>query len=81
MKVKGDLAVEADETFTVALTEPTGATITQGTATGKILNDDQPTVVNHAPTDITLTGPASAAEYAAARNGAGDPQRRRFRRR
>ena len=38
--VSGDTAIEADETFTVTLSSPTGATITTATATGTIQNDD-----------------------------------------
>ncbi|TDO15140.1 aryl-phospho-beta-D-glucosidase BglC (GH1 family) [Mycobacterium sp. BK086] len=40
VKVTGDTAVEAGETFTVALSNPSGATISRGTATGTITNDD-----------------------------------------
>ncbi|OZA85354.1 MAG: hypothetical protein B7X76_05605, partial [Azorhizobium sp. 39-67-5] len=38
--VGGDTAVEADETFTVTLTDATGATLGDAVATGTILNDD-----------------------------------------
>ncbi|WP_205666092.1 Calx-beta domain-containing protein [Aquabacter cavernae] len=38
--VNGDTAVESNETFTVTLSAPTGATITDGSATGTIVNDD-----------------------------------------
>jgi fibronectin-binding autotransporter adhesin len=38
--VIGDLKVEDDETFSVILSDPTNATITQATATGTIVNDD-----------------------------------------
>ncbi len=38
--VNGDLDVEPDETFTVNLTNSVNATITNGTGTGTILNDD-----------------------------------------
>src|SRR5262249_9369236 len=40
--VNGNTAFENNETFTVSLTSPTHATITSGTATGTILNDDLP---------------------------------------
>ena len=40
VNVNGDTAVESDETFTVNLSSPTNATITNGTGTGTILNDD-----------------------------------------
>lgn len=38
----GDATVEADETFTVTLSTPTGATLATATATGTVLNDDHP---------------------------------------
>ena len=40
MPVTGDTIYETDETFTLTLSNPTGATITTGTATGTIVNDD-----------------------------------------
>ena len=39
--VTGDTAYEANETFTLTLSNPTGATITRAVATGTIANDDQ----------------------------------------
>ncbi|HLM39886.1 MAG TPA: Calx-beta domain-containing protein, partial [Microvirga sp.] len=42
VQVKGDAAVEADETFTVTITGAQNATIGQATASGTILNDDAP---------------------------------------
>ena len=38
--VTGDAAVESDETFTVTLTAPSGATLATAAATGTITNDD-----------------------------------------
>lgn len=38
--VRGDTRVEQDETFRFTLSNPTGATIANGTATGTIRNDD-----------------------------------------
>ena len=38
--IVNDTAVEPDETFTLSLSSPNGATIGQGTATGTITNDD-----------------------------------------
>lgn len=38
--VVADLLIEPDETFTVTLSSPVNATITNGTATGTITNDD-----------------------------------------
>jgi PKD repeat protein len=40
VQVNGDTLYEANETFTVNLTNPQGATIADGSATGTILNDD-----------------------------------------
>jgi hypothetical protein len=40
--VVGRTVYEPDKTFTVNLTNPTNATISQGTGTGTILNDDPP---------------------------------------
>ena len=40
--INGDTAGEADETFTVTLSNPLGAGITDGQATGTITNDDTP---------------------------------------
>jgi alpha-tubulin suppressor-like RCC1 family protein len=42
VRVAGDTTFEADETFTVTLSNPTGATITTASATGTIRNDDTP---------------------------------------
>ncbi|PRC51841.1 hypothetical protein C6A85_61995, partial [Mycobacterium sp. ITM-2017-0098] len=38
--VVGDTVVESNETFTVTLSSPTGATIADGSAVGTITNDD-----------------------------------------
>jgi aryl-phospho-beta-D-glucosidase BglC (GH1 family) len=56
VKVTGDTTVESDETFNVALSSPSGATIARGTAVGTITNDD----VAPAPT-ISIAN-ASVAE-------------------
>jgi hypothetical protein len=40
VSVTGDTAVEQDETLTLTLTNPVGATILDGSATGTITNDD-----------------------------------------
>lgn len=40
VSIKGDTTDEADETFTVSLSNPVNAAISQGQATGTILNDD-----------------------------------------
>jgi hypothetical protein len=38
--INGDTAVEANETLTLSLTNPSGATLADGSATGTITNDD-----------------------------------------
>ncbi|MCB2101944.1 MAG: M10 family metallopeptidase C-terminal domain-containing protein [Rhodobacterales bacterium] len=42
VEVAGDTTIEADETFTVTLSNPTDATIATATADGVILDDDTP---------------------------------------
>ncbi len=42
--VRGDTVVEANETLSLTLSAPTGATIGTGTGTGTIRNDDLPTI-------------------------------------
>ena len=42
VQVRGDELVESDETVLVALSNPVGASIAVGTATGTIVNDDAP---------------------------------------
>ncbi|GBU17798.1 MULTISPECIES: ExeM/NucH family extracellular endonuclease [Methylobacterium] len=44
--VIGDTVFEAAETFTVTVTNLTGATLADGQATGTILNDDAPSTIN-----------------------------------
>jgi hypothetical protein len=55
VKIVGDTTVEANETFTVNLTNATGATVSQATATGTIVNDDAQPV-------FSVSGPAATAE-------------------
>jgi uncharacterized repeat protein (TIGR01451 family) len=43
VSVNGDLKFEPDEDYTVVLSNPTNATIADGTGLGTILNDDTPT--------------------------------------
>ncbi|MEM8815468.1 MAG: PQQ-dependent sugar dehydrogenase [Pseudomonadota bacterium] len=42
IEIVGDADIEANETFTVTLSSPTNATISQATATGTIRDDDSP---------------------------------------
>ena len=44
INVVGDTTIELNETFSVALTNPMGATLGTATATGTVVNDDLPTV-------------------------------------
>ena len=45
VQVKGDVVFEPDETFSIVLSDPTNATIGDGTGTGTIDDDDlQPTI-------------------------------------
>ena len=54
--VTGDTAVEPDETFTVTLSNPTGATLARAVATGTILNEDVVTAPISRP-DAGLSAP------------------------
>lgn len=60
--VHGDAKVEASETFSVALSGPTNATISTSSATGTITSDDVPSVTSsanliaQAATTITING-------------------------
>eukprot|EP01031_Cornospumella_fuschlensis_P018332 gene18332-22440_t len=57
VSVTGDTAVEANETFTVALSAPTGATIADGSALATLTNDDVATVPSSgAVVDYSVTG-------------------------
>jgi predicted extracellular nuclease len=54
LSVDGDIGPEVDENFTITLSNPSGATIADGTATGTIVNDDGPpplVTIN----DVTVT--------------------------
>ena len=46
ISVTGDTTVESDETFTLALSNPSGASITTTSATGTIINDDSAPLPN-----------------------------------
>lgn len=77
VKVTGDTAVEPDETFTVALTNPSGATLSRATATATIRNDDVaapvPTqggaTVNYAVTNDWGSGHNAAMTVTAGQSG------------
>jgi Ca2+-binding RTX toxin-like protein len=57
--IAGDVAVESDEGFTLALSSPSaGTTISSGAVLGTIINDDVPVT----PASLSLTGGISLAE-------------------
>ena len=58
VRVYDDQEFEPDETFTVTLTNPRGATLGDSTATGTILNDDEPEAP--AVTDVHVSSDAGA---------------------
>jgi predicted extracellular nuclease len=66
--IDGDTDVEADETFSVTLSNASGATIAASTATGTIINDDQSLVKIY---DIQGAGHRSSYVGGAVANGAG----------
>jgi murein DD-endopeptidase MepM/ murein hydrolase activator NlpD len=49
VSVNGDLVVEPDETFTLNLSAPVGATLARAQATGGILHDDPPAAAQTTP--------------------------------
>ncbi|SEP49729.1 Aryl-phospho-beta-D-glucosidase BglC, GH1 family [Rhodospirillales bacterium URHD0017] len=55
VQVSGDTAVEANETVTLTLSSPNGATIADGTAVGTITNDDVAPTPTLAVADATVT--------------------------
>ncbi len=56
--VNGDVVLEGNETFTVTLSNPSGATISDGSALGTIQNDDQCNAGDQAPGQV-LTQPTN----------------------
>ena len=52
LQVQGDTLVEADETFTVSLSNPSVGTLGQASATGTIENDDSVPVVSIGVTSV-----------------------------
>lgn len=70
--VKGELAVEPDETFLVNLSAPVGASIFDSSGTGTIVNDDSSAPPTFTVSDVTLTEANSAttnAVFTITRNG------------
>jgi hypothetical protein len=70
IRVNGDRMVEADEGFSVTLTNPSSAVIGNAVANGVIRNDDQTVVPNQVPTDITMNN-YSVQELAATNGSTG----------
>ena len=52
VNAKGDTKPEPDETFTISLSQPVGATLGTATATGTIQNDDSPPTLFISPPDV-----------------------------
>ncbi|MFL6334266.1 MAG: Ig-like domain repeat protein [Pyrinomonadaceae bacterium] len=64
--VNGDTTPEVDETFTVVLSSPTNANISQGTGTGTISNDDESVSAGQLIiSEFRLRGPGNASPPAA----------------
>jgi predicted extracellular nuclease len=72
--INGDSDLEADETFTVAVSNVTGATVLDGSATGTVRNDDVALTAIHAiqgagaqsplvGTDVTVEGIVTARKF------------------
>jgi len=53
VRVAGDAVVEADETFTLLLSRARGAGLSDGSATGTILNDDIPPALSISDAQVT----------------------------
>ena len=62
VQVSGDTAVEANETLTLALSSPSGATIADGTAIGTITNDDTAPLPALSVADATVSEGNSGAK-------------------
>jgi hypothetical protein len=61
--VVGDLAVEDDELVIVWLEDPSAGTVTDGTALGRILDDDAPTIHISQETIVEGTGGTTELEF------------------
>ncbi len=62
VQVSGDTAVEGNETLTLTLSSPTGATIADGTAVGTIINDDTASLPTLSVADATVSEGNSGVE-------------------
>jgi aryl-phospho-beta-D-glucosidase BglC (GH1 family) len=65
VQVSADTAVEANETLTLALSSPSGATIADGTAIGTITNDDTAPLPALSVADTTVSEGDSGVKYLA----------------
>lgn len=66
--INGEAIIEGNETFTVNLSAPAGATLLDGQAVGTILDDDMPSMSSPLPPLLLqTTGTQSAAHVAAGR--------------
>lgn len=64
--INGDTAIEGNETFTVSLSSPAGATIAAGTATGTIIDDELNVLFNaNFPSNTSLPGTGNLGSLAA----------------
>jgi hypothetical protein len=72
--VNGDTTPEVDETFTVVLSSPTNATISQGTGTGTISNDEESVSAGQLIiSEFRLRGPGSSVSASPSKPGASAP--------
>jgi hypothetical protein len=63
VSVAGDTTLEPNETFTVSLSSPAGATVSDGQATGTIQNDDLPTLAIADASVTEGTGGTTSAPF------------------
>ncbi|MEL4896728.1 Calx-beta domain-containing protein, partial [Crocosphaera sp. Alani8] len=69
-----DQVVEADETFTVNLSNPVGATITDGTGIGTIVNDDVAPPPELSINDVTVNEGDGTATFTVSLSSANDSE-------
>jgi hypothetical protein len=63
VNVVGDTTIEATETFSVQLSSPTGGTLGTASATGRILNDDLPSITITSADDSRLEGNSGSTTF------------------
>ncbi|QDM41002.1 Calx-beta domain-containing protein [Altererythrobacter sp. TH136] len=70
IQVNADYAIEADETFTINLSNPVNATISDGTGVGTIVNDDQAGLITIGnPTVVEGNDGTTQLVYSVTRSG------------